>query len=172
MQRLRRRFTAEDRPMANVSHTLILYHSGSKDELWRQMAKFAFGSLLTETVSVEQVSRGLAGLDRLRMLVRTLCRFTARFPHHIGFFIAESRSGSQRFEWFTDTYLRSFYEPMNRVLDDAEAQGAIRPIMRQNFVSIRGEGSFSLSASTRTCRATRPCRISPTTRPPLSSISC
>lgn len=117
--------------MAGTTHPLIHYHFQSKDNLWRKTIEYTFADLMPELKAVELASRTLAPLDRLRVLVRSVAHFVARYPEHLAMVMAEVRSNSERLRWLKENYSNQFL--LNRILKEAQTKKIIRKIPLENL---------------------------------------
>lgn len=114
--------------MANVAPPLIHYYFGSKEQLWRETVDFSLGELIREAASIIQATRSLAPLDRLRALLQAHIQFAAKWPDHFIMIVAETRSGSERFDWLQENYTGVLFDEVVQILRDARDSGAIRDV--------------------------------------------
>ncbi len=114
--------------MAGLAHPLIHYHFGSKENLWRETVAYACDRMVTEVSAIDVASRGLAPLERLRVLVQTFTHFAARHPDSFGIVIAEARSGSERVAWLRENYADPFVSRLIDTLRDAQKKKQIKTV--------------------------------------------
>jgi TetR/AcrR family transcriptional regulator len=114
--------------MAQVAPTLIHYHFGSKDNLWRETVDNSLGELRREVSAIQSATRALAPLARLRALLQAITHFAARCPDHFSMTIAEARSESDRFAWLQKTYNDVLYKDIVSILKEAKNTGQIKDV--------------------------------------------
>ena len=114
--------------LANVAPPLIHYYFGSKENLWRETVDHSLGELRREAAAVQQATRALAPLDRLRALLQTVAHFAARWPDHFAMIVAEARSDSGRFAWIQKNYTGVLFDEIVSLLSDARASAAIEDV--------------------------------------------
>jgi TetR/AcrR family transcriptional regulator len=113
---------------ANVGHPLIHYYFGSKDTLWRETVKYAFGGLISEASTIDSASRDLTPLDRLRVLIRTFTLFAARYPSHLGLIMSEARADTERLTWLKTNFIHAFGSRLRNILVEAQVAKQIKPV--------------------------------------------
>lgn len=121
---------------ASIGHPLIHYHFGSKENLWKAAADYAFGELIRDVSAVEDAAAGLQPIETLSLLCRGFAGFTARHPQHVLIILNEVRSGGERFDWLVERYLKPLHARLDRVIDAAVAAGQIRPVPAAHLASI------------------------------------
>lgn len=114
--------------MAEVAPPLIHYYFGSKDNLWRETVDYSLGELRREAAAIQNATRTLAPLDRLRVLLQAITHFAARCPDHFSMIIAEARSESGRYAWVHEHYTGVLFENVVSILKDARDQGTIKDV--------------------------------------------
>lgn len=114
--------------MAEVAPPLVHYYFGSKDKLWRETVDYSLGELRREAAAIQNATRTLAPLDRLRVLLQAITHFAARCPDHFSMIIAEARSESGRYAWVHEHYTGVLFENVVSILQDARDQGAIKDV--------------------------------------------
>lgn len=94
---------------AGVTHTLIRYHFGSKEELWKEVVTHMFQRLDEEMRAGLKGAKGASPQDNLREFLRTYIRYCARNPEHVRIMIMESVHGGDRLEWMIG-YIRKSHQ--------------------------------------------------------------
>lgn len=93
---------------ANSRHSMITYHFGSKEGLWREAVRDMFArshAILNDTVlSKESTSSSL--LERFRNLTRSYVRYCSEHPEHARITIGESIRGGERLEWMVREFVK------------------------------------------------------------------
>lgn len=84
---------------AGVSHAMIRYHFGTKDQLWRETVRDMFERQRRELALDDPDMPPLDTLEGLREFLRRYIRYSARNPEHSRIMILESIRGGERLEW-------------------------------------------------------------------------
>lgn len=113
---------------AGVGHSLVHYHFKSKDLLWRAVVENSFGGLIDDMERLEVFAKDLTPLDRLRLMVRALVSFAAKYPSHFSLVMAESRARSDRFVWIRKKYIDDFFGRFSAVIRDAQQARVVKNI--------------------------------------------
>ncbi|MBY9068154.1 TetR family transcriptional regulator [Hyphomonas sp. WL0036] len=121
---------------AGTRHPLLLYHFGSKEELWRRTMAHIFDELKGHYAAVAELSRGLSALDQLKMFIRAFVQFSARHPERVILILVEMRQESERLQWLTEEYLVVLLGQLNELIDRVEAEGQLKPIPRHHLAYI------------------------------------
>ena len=90
---------------ANVNHTLITHHFGSKEALWKATAGYVFG-LYGDRIRARRES--LEGIDDntlFRLLLREFILFSADVPEFNLFMTQTSQAGGERLRWLVENYV-------------------------------------------------------------------
>lgn len=109
-----------------VTAPLVLYHFGSKANLWREaLEMFCAGFAAAVDQAVED-GAGLEGRDALRLLVRRLVHYFAgnRAAWRL---MREEGSGAAGTDWIASRSLKPVIGWIQGVYDRAVAEGAVRP---------------------------------------------
>lgn len=121
--------------VAGLSHPLVHYHFGNKEELWKAAVDFAFSDLSRAFETVGLASDGLSAVDTLKLLCRAFARFTARYPQHVALIVNESKVEGPRFQWLVERYLRPMHKQLDEVIERATASGQIQAIPAAHLTS-------------------------------------
>jgi TetR/AcrR family transcriptional regulator len=112
---------------AGVNHSLIPYHFGSKDGLWRE----TMGGLLDVFHDNLQERVRLAGAtsaaDQLRSLIRSFVLFCAERPEFHRVMTAGWARQDERIRWLGEAHVRRVSEAVIRLIAGAQKEGAIAP---------------------------------------------
>ncbi|MCZ6854443.1 MAG: TetR/AcrR family transcriptional regulator [Gammaproteobacteria bacterium] len=90
---------------ADVNHTLITHHFGSKETLWKETASYIFG------LYAEQLQRrrdGLAGVDEpivVKLLLKEFILFSAHYPAFHRFMLQANQGNPERLGWLVNEFL-------------------------------------------------------------------
>ena len=115
---------------AGTTHAMIRYHFGTKDELWREAVRGmfeAFQQILTETrqrADDEQLDLR----ERYRRMTRAYTRYCAEHPEHARITIMESISGSERFEWMVNEFVKTDHASAKDAFEELVLNKILPPI--------------------------------------------
>ncbi|AXB75858.1 TetR/AcrR family transcriptional regulator [Novosphingobium sp. P6W] len=113
---------------AGTTHSMITYHFGSKDELWRESVRDMFALLQRSVVDIVDSDPGLTPRDRFRKLLRRYTRYSAEHPEHARITVAESIAGGERLEWMVEEFVKSNHSDTMPQLEALIADGTLRPM--------------------------------------------
>lgn len=145
---------------AGLSQSMVHYHFGSKEQLWREAIYrimrrrgryFPLGRMETP---------GLNPLERLRTLIRRLVAANAAEPRYIRIVSHEAMGQTQRFDWLMETFIRPGVAAFDDAIADAMAQGLVRPLpphQTSNIITSAASMTFTVGAVTRTIHGNDPC---------------
>jgi AcrR family transcriptional regulator len=122
---------------AGLHYTLITYHFGTKDALWRATAEHFFTEMVDmwdrEALDIDPSKP----LDLLKSEFRNLLRFSISNPDFHRFMINESRSNDDRLTWLMDTFLAPIMLKTVPQIKAAQAVGGlpdINPVLIHYFL--------------------------------------
>ena len=111
---------------AGVNHSLILYHFGSLEGVW----KGVLGELVDDYKRrVRERLAGLAAIDpvtRLKVTIEDFVRFSMERPELHRIMTHESRRRTPRLDWLVETHLKPFFEETAAVIARGQAEGTVR----------------------------------------------
>lgn len=82
-----------------VTHTLIRYHFGSKEELWKDVVRDMYARL-DSALSLETLGHiDLTTVDGMKTYLRHYIRYCAHNPEQARIMISETVLGGERLEW-------------------------------------------------------------------------
>jgi TetR/AcrR family transcriptional regulator len=119
---------------AALGHPLIHYHFGSKDELWRAVADYAFGDF--ERIALEIDASSDDPVRKLTLVCRAFAAFTAQHPLHTLLVLNEIRAAGPRLDWLVEHHLAPLHARFDRVIGEAAQSGRIRRVPAAHLASI------------------------------------
>ena len=146
---------------ADVNHTVITHHFGSKEDLWKAAAGHVFG-LYADRINVRR--KNLEGVDDKtlhKLLLREFILFTADVPEFNQFMTQASQAGGERLNWLVKNFIGPGSENEISAIEEAQMNELVGPgdpqYMRLLFIGaatsiftwanvykqLTGENSFS-----------------------------
>lgn len=111
---------------AGVTHTLVLYHFESKDQLWKSTMEFALGTYMSEIIDNLAASGKMAAADALRAFIEQFVRMSAKVPQIHRILTMESNQGTERLQWVIDHYLRRHFMAVRDLIRRGQMEGTVR----------------------------------------------
>lgn len=108
-----------------LQHPLITYHFRTKDDLWRAVAEHVFLKIREEWDLRLSDSDSMTAVERLRLVYRTLFRFTVEYPEFHRFMRQEARTHSARLQWVADSVSGPLIEWLLPQIRAAQEQGGL-----------------------------------------------
>lgn len=137
---------------AGVSHTLVLYHFGSKEQLWIAALDGALSTYWTGVaVNLDNIDGRSAG-DVLRRFIEQFVRLSARYPQIHRIMTMEGNQDTPRLRWVIDNYLREHFSRVRDIIRQAQIDGVVRDCdpARLYYYIIGGGGTlYTLSTEYR-----------------------
>jgi AcrR family transcriptional regulator len=90
---------------AGTTHSMITYHFGSKDELWREAVRDMFALLQRQVIDPVEAEAELDFEQRFRKLVHLYTRYSAEHPEHARITVSETIAGGERLEWMVREFV-------------------------------------------------------------------
>lgn len=107
---------------AGVNHSLIPYHFGSKDGLWREtMSELIAG--FRQALEQPAASRTETPGARLRATIRSFVLFCAERPEFHRVMTAEWAQGTDRIRWLGETHIKPVSQRMIALIAAAQRSG-------------------------------------------------
>jgi AcrR family transcriptional regulator len=111
---------------AEVTHTLVLYHFQSKDNLWIATMENALRPYLSKIVESLDGSRQAPAREGLKAFIEQFLHLSARQPQIHRILTTASNQGTERLEWIIDHFLRDHFTQVRELIRRGQAEGSVR----------------------------------------------
>lgn len=112
---------------AGVNQPLVLYHFGSKQQLWLAAAERIFDELLDRFGPRIEWLAGLDTATRLKLILADFVIFSAEHPELHQFMIEANKHGDSQLDRLVESRLRPMFQLVCREIEEAQALGAMLP---------------------------------------------
>jgi TetR/AcrR family transcriptional regulator len=111
---------------AEVTHTLVLYHFKSKDQLWIATVEEALKQygLALEVLMTTSTQRGAR--ETLTKFIEQFVRMSAEHPQIHRMMTMESNQNTKRLEWIIDHFVRGHFTFVRDLIRRGQADGTVR----------------------------------------------
>lgn len=106
---------------AGSTHSMIRYHFGTKDQLWREAVRQMFETLHQATAAPEEEAEQPKA-ERLKAFITRYVRYCAQYPEHAWITIQETISGGERLDWMVENFVKTNHSDVLEFLDDLMAE--------------------------------------------------
>jgi len=111
---------------ADVTHTLVLYHFHSKDQLWIATVDAALGDYTDAMSRHLDASKNTTAAESLRCFIEQFTRMSAAKPQVHRILTMESTQGTARLNWVVENYLRDHFVKITDLIREGQREGAVR----------------------------------------------
>lgn len=134
---------------AGISHPLLLYHFGSKEQLWRSTMEAVIGEYRQALdARLGDMADGDAAAG-LRIFIDNFVRFSAQRPQLYRVMTQESTQRSDRIHWLIDEHLRPSFERVVGLIVASQGTASVRAgDPARMYYAIIGMAGTLLSVST------------------------
>lgn len=111
---------------ANITHTLVLYHFQSKDQLWISTVDHAletYGAEMQEHLAKVHEQSARAALSTF---IEQFVRMSARQPQIHRILTMESNQGTERLQWVIDHFIRGHFTLVRDLIRRGQEEGSVR----------------------------------------------
>jgi len=137
---------------AGVAQSLLLYHFGSKDALWRAVMDDLFASLDARMAQAQATVRGGTLSERLMAIVVSFIDVCAENADIHRIMTVEGRHETDRLKWLVERHLRENYLQACALIRRGQKDGIVRlgdpTLLYYTFIAIAGT-AFSLAPEIR-----------------------
>lgn len=133
---------------ADVTHTLVLYHFHSKEQLWIATIDNALSQYRKE-MEEHLSSAGESAAMGLRTFIEQFVRMSARQPQIHRILTMESNQDTTRLNWVIENYLRRHFAMVRDLIRAGQEQGLVRQCdPARLYYMIIGAGGTQFTVST------------------------
>ncbi len=112
---------------ADISQSVVLYHFGSKQKLWREAMLHLFARIGAAGITTASDMKDLDPLSHLRVALRRFVRLSARHPELGRIIMREGAEGGERLDWLVRNALAANYQVYTGLVSAAQAAGQVKP---------------------------------------------
>lgn len=137
---------------AGVTHTLVLYHFGSKEQLWLAMMEDSLANYSAAVSANLEENASRPAAEVLRIFVEQFVRLSANNPQIHRIMTMEGNQETERLQWVIDHYLRDHFAKVRDLIRRGQAEGSVRECdaARLYYYIIGGGGTpYTLSVEYR-----------------------
>lgn len=133
---------------AGVAQSLLLYHFGSKDALWRAVIDQLFADLNARMALAARGARNGSVRERLLAVIRAFIDLCAQDADIHRIMTIEGRQPTERLRWLVERHLQANHREACALIREGQTAGTIRPgdptLLYYSFIAIAGT-AFSLA---------------------------
>lgn len=111
---------------AGVTHTLVLYHYQSKDQLWIATVEHALDRYGAEIRASFERSHETTAREALATFIDQFVRMSARTPQIHRILTMESNQGTDRLDWIIEHFLRDHFTMVRDLIRRGQVEGSVR----------------------------------------------
>ena len=111
---------------AEVTHTLVLYHFHSKDQLWIATVEHALERYGAELKATLERAHETSAREALAAFIEQFVRMSARTPQIHRILTMESNQGTARLDWVIEHFLRGHFTMARDLIRRGQEEGSVR----------------------------------------------
>lgn len=111
---------------AGVAQSLLLYHFGSKETLWRAVMDEMFATVRARLAEGLAAARDERIESRLTALITAFVALCAEEADIHRIMILEGGHESERLTWLAATHLRGIFQAVRALIEEGQAAGVVR----------------------------------------------
>jgi AcrR family transcriptional regulator len=118
-----------------VSDSLLHYHFGNKEELWKKATSLVGKEIYRELASLFEMINDMDGLEKLRLFTKKTVYLSAQNPEFQQVVVQEVFSNNPRSAWLIDELLRPIFAFMEGIVEEEQKKGRIKKVPAANLTS-------------------------------------
>jgi len=111
---------------ADVTHTLVLYHFQSKDQLWMATVEYVLQKYIEKTRRDVEEAEDHTVAAELGTFIDRFVRFSAKYPQIHRILTSEGDQETPRLEWVIDHFLRDHFNTVTSLIRKGQEEGVVR----------------------------------------------
>lgn len=111
---------------ADVTHTLVLYHFQSKEQLWYAAFEHALDPYMKALEPIFASTEERSAAETLGKFIETFVRQSALKPQIHSIMSNEGTTNSDRLYWIIDHFLRDHFKAVCDLIRRGQAEGSVR----------------------------------------------
>jgi AcrR family transcriptional regulator len=111
---------------AGVTHTLVLYHFQSKDQLWIATMENALRPYISAMTESRERSNAAPAREGLKDFIEQFVKLSARYPQIHRILTTASNQDTDRLKWIIDHFLRDHFNMVRDLIRRGQAEGSVR----------------------------------------------
>lgn len=134
---------------AHVSISLLIYHFGSKEQLWRATIEDVFAKAVPDFGNDTAFHNAATSSERLSILIEQSVRLFAEYPALHRLMTLEGHQPTDRLIWLCDTYIVHNYKTVCKAIADGQRDGTVvdgDPAQLRMAITAMAAVPFSVSA--------------------------
>jgi len=134
---------------AEVTHTLVLYHFQSKDQLWISTMEAALATYGEAIKANLEESAHRTAKEALATFIDQFVRMSAQHPQVHRILTTEGNQGTQRLQWIIDHFIRWHFTAIRDLIRRGQAENSVRECdPARLYYLILGAGGTPFTLST------------------------
>ena len=128
--------TTEITKKAGVARSLIHYYFGNKEELWKASIKRLANEFITQFEQSKKIHKDLDGVQMIKVVVRQLVHFYAKYPAFPKIIAQEMDEHSERSEWIINNLIYPLFNLTGELFKKQRKLGNIKRVDKEFQPSI------------------------------------
>jgi AcrR family transcriptional regulator len=123
--------TTEITKKAGVARSLIHYYFGNKEELWKASIKRIANEFIKEFESSKKIHKDLDGTQMIKVVVRQLVHFYAKYPAFPKILAQEMSEESERSDYILKNFVKPLWALTGELFKKQRKRGTIKKIDKE-----------------------------------------
>jgi len=111
---------------AEITHTLVLYHFKSKDQLWIATVEDALKKYAHDVETIRVAAAQQSAQEALTKFIEQFVRMSAEHPQIHRLMTMESNQNTSRLEWIIEHFVRDHFNFVRDLIRRGQAEGVVR----------------------------------------------